>query len=139
MTGWRRRSSFARRALVTVAAGVLAAVVGLPSAPASAQALALCTTTNSGYYCYHTGTNGGGSTWIHDSCWSNAKHSYPSWLWDEVRSWHHRQHSGAWLSNWNWLSNIAAWGFKFNMTGQSSDSNVPDEGDAGADTLENHC
>lgn len=127
----------ASKAVTALVVGLFAATV-LATTPASAQSNP-CTDNDSGYYCYYTGVQRGGSEWDQFSCYDNEMHSYPSWLWDNVRSWDHRQHSGAWISNWNWRSSIGEWQFKFNMIGQSYDSNVPDEGSSGADALLNHC
>lgn len=123
-----------RVALLSTVVG-LAAAIGL-AAPANAQVPSVCVQNNSNYYCYYTGTSRGGSSWAHNSSWSGSIHSYPSFLWDDVRSWDSRRTSGWVVLNYNWHSGLGVWQWVFSMPSNFHDSNQPDLGDAGADALE---
>lgn len=125
----------------TVCRLALALVVGLVAAvglatPAAAQVPSVCLQNNSNYYCYYTGTSRSGDSWVHNSSWSGTIHSYPSWLWDKVRSWDSRRTSGWVILNYNWRSGAGVWEWVFSMPSNFHKSSEPDLGPPGADALE---
>lgn len=130
-------------ALTTVAS--IVAGIGITSSAAAASPAptatpSVCVNDFSGYYCFYTGTNRStpNGHWVEDNCWSNNWKSMPTNVRDDVRSWDHRQSSGVYILAGNYIGN-GQYTLEFTMVGQTYESNQPDEGAAGADSILNHC
>lgn len=137
-----RKVGIVRRAAVAtaMAAGLIASV-GISGSPAlAADPPPGCWSgLPTGWYCYFNGEEFTGTKWREYRCFGNTYQSYPSWLWDNARSWTHLQYEGAWIRNYNWDSYFGLYQYKFDMVGFTGDEYVAAGTSSSADTMKNNC